>query len=164
MPIPLSEASPRKLSGYLLQNFHCHQISHAGKGSAGCETLLQDDCRASCSLVFSSEIVGISGKKKSRRCLQSWAEFTASCTEVLSHSKFPCLAREGSMHTDRAKGRNEADVTCAVPGVDPQVPCSSCSLLLDDKWSGEQRTGVPGARRREKQVYNTQGAMQRAAG
>lgn len=64
MPIPLSEASPRKLSGYLLQNFHCHQISHAGKGSAGCETLLQDDCRASCSLVFSSEIVGISGKKK----------------------------------------------------------------------------------------------------
>lgn len=48
------------------------------------------------------------------------------------------------MHTDCAKGRNEADVTCAVPGVDPQVPGSSCSLLLDDKWSGEQRTGVPG--------------------
>lgn len=53
------------------------------------------------------------------------------------------------MHTDRAKGRNKSDVTCAVPGVDPQVPGSSCSLLLDDKWFREQRTGVPGVRRWE---------------
>lgn len=124
MPIPLSEASPRKLSGYLLQNFHWHQVSYAARGSAGCETLLQDDCRASCSLVFSGEIVGINGKKKKTN-QALLAEFTASCTEVLSHSKFPRLAREGSVYTDRAKGRNEADVTCAVPGVDPQVPGSS---------------------------------------
>lgn len=96
MPIPLSEASPRKLSGYLLQNFHWHQVSYAARGSAGCETLLQDDCRASCSLVFSGEIVGINGKKKkkNRRCLQNSQPAAQRCFPIANspawHGKAAC--------------------------------------------------------------------------